>query len=400
MKGSSAFFNMHLKEYRTATEITALFTFCAYLFYPVLGPYVKGLGLSEMQIGFMFALFPLTLIFASSFFGTLSDSVGRRKIIIFGIISEILGLVMYLSGIWYLVILGRFFEAVAFAAVIFVGLARIHDSLDEKTRGKYSGISLTLMYVGRLVAPVLGGLIADYWFVKGPFIFSAFALLMMLWLVSLHEKIGIGHRFTRSDFNLFEKVRTFLSYRGLFGMGILGIVMHASLPLSLVFIPIFITEHFGLPFRFVGYSLFAMEFFMFFQFVVGRLCDRFDSAKLTLLGVVIYGAGFVLLSFAASYWVFVGVMLLIGIGGAFWNVSALSFMSDVGEGIRREGLVIGTYVSIAKIGAFLSFVFGGIVIQRFGVQALMFSIGIMIIAGAIAASFFMIHKPAKKVVKR
>lgn len=389
---------MHLKEYRTATEVTALFTFCAYLFYPVLGPYVRSLGISESRIGFMFALFPLTLIFASSFLGRLSDVVGRRKVIILGILAELLGLVMYLSGVGYLVVLGRLLEAVAFASVVFVGIARIQDSLDEKTRGRYSGISLSLMHVGKLIAPVLGGFIADYWFIKGPFLFSAFALLIMLWLVSLHEGFSLNHRLTRSDFNLFGGARTFFSYRGLFGVGILGIVMHASLPLTLVFIPIFISEHFGLPYRFIGYALFAMGFFMLFQFFVGKLGDRIGTDKLVVFGVVVYGAGLILLYFAPSYRSFLLIMLLMGLGNAFWNVSVLSFMSELGEGLKKEGLVVGTYVSVAKVGAFLSFVFGGIVIQQFGFRALALAVGIMIIAGAFAASFFIIRKPARKVV--
>jgi len=387
---------MHLKEYIQATEITALFSFCAYLFYPILGPYAKTLGLTEFQIGLMFAIFPLTLILSSSISGSLSDSIGRKKVIMYGIIVELVAIICYLLGTPFLMLIARFLEALAFASVIFVGLARIQDSLDEKTRGKYSGIALTLFQIGKIIAPVLGGLIADYWFIKGPFLFSAFGLLIMLWLVALHEKMSFGHHFTRSEFNMFRNVKAFFSYRGLRGLGLLGIVMHASIPLTLVFIPIYITEGFGLSYQYIGYALLAMEFFMLFQWAVGKLADRFDKAKITLAGCLVFGVGMLILSLAPGYGHFIAVMLFIGIGASFWNVGCWSYMSEIGTRIRREGLVVGTYFSVAKVGSFLSFIFGGMVVHYMGVKYLMVIVGVLILVGTFTASFFMLTQPHKK----
>ncbi len=387
----------HLKEYRQATELTSLFMFCIYLFVPVLAPYIKSMGFSDFHIGLIFAIFPLTLILSSGFFGTLSDSIGRKKVIMFGILFQIIAIVFYLIGSVYLVILARVLEAMAFAAVVFVGMARIQDSLDSKSRGKYSGTTMSLMYVGKTIAPVIGGLIADYWFIKGPFLFSAFALLLVLWIVAIHERFTIGRTISRSEFNIVKGMRNFLKFRAMKGMAILGVMMHASLPLTVVFIPIYIVEHFGLSYSYVGIAIFAMEFFMLFQFIAGSLCDRFNKAKLTLLGVAIFGICLLLLSLAPSYYWLLTIMLIMGIGGALWNVAAFSFMSDIGEGIHKEGFVVGTYASIAKIGELLSFILGGLIVQYFGIKYLMIIIGIFLLVGVFAASFFMFDK---KNVKR
>ncbi|MBW2996923.1 MFS transporter [Candidatus Woesearchaeota archaeon] len=388
----------HLKEYRQATEITALFLFCISLFHPILGPYAKSLGLTEFQIGLMFALFPLTLILTCSTFGSLSDSIGRKKIIILGIIMQIAGIILYLIGKPYLIIIARFLEALAFGAVVFVGLAKIQDNLRSKTRGKYSGITLSIMHIGTLIAPVAGGFLADYWFIKAPFIFSMLALLLMLWLISIHESLNLNHKFTRSDFNIFEKVRMFFSNKHLRGMGVLGIVMHASVPLIYIFIPIYIVDHFGLSYRYVGYALFAMHIFMLFQFFIGSLCDRLSKAKLMLFGVVTFGIFMFFLAWAPTYWFFILGMFLLGISLAFWNVAAWSFMADIGAKMKREGFVIGTYISVAKIGSFFSFIFGGMLAQYYGVPVLMAVIGALVIVGAIAAAFFVIgnHKKGRK----
>lgn len=390
---------MHLKEYRHATEITALFMFCIYLFHPILAPYIKSIGFSDFQIGLLFALFPLTLIVSAANFGVLSDSIGRKKIMILGIIFEIVGIVFYLVGIWYLIIIARFLEALAFAAVVFVGLARVQDNIESKSRGKYSGIALTTIQLSKLFAPVMGGFLADYLFTKAPFLLAAVSLLLTLWIVALHESLNMNHRFTRSDLNFAEKIRAFFSYRGLKGMGILGIVMHASVPVTYVFMPIYIVEHFGLTYSFVGYAIFAMEVFMVFQFLIGPLNDRFSKAKLTLFGACTFGVSMLLLSWAPNYWSFVAVLLLAGFGLAFWNVSAWSFMADIGAGIRKEGFVMGTYISVAKIGDFVSTLAGGLVVQMLGVKYLMFSVGTIILLGAVSASFFMLSRPEHKTVK-
>ncbi|MFC1741336.1 MFS transporter [Nanoarchaeota archaeon] len=382
----------NLKEYRQATEITAFFMFSVFLVHPVLAPYMKLIGLSNFQTSLLFALFPLTMIFTSAIFGSLSDSIGRKKIIMFGILLEVVGMTLYIVGTPYLALVGRFLEALAFVAVTIVGLAKVQDALDTKTRGKYSGISLTIMQVGKMVAPVIGGFLADYWFVKAPFIFSMFSLMLMLWLISIHETMDVNHRFSRSEFNLLEKMRMFFSDRRLKGMGILGMVMHASIPITLVVIPIYITETLSMQYRFVGYAFFAMQFFLLFQFYAGKLCDRFNKAKLVLLGVFIYGASIIFLAFTPNYTSLVAVLLVAGIGSAFWNVAAWSLMSDIGESAHKEGFVIGTYMSVAKIGSFLSFVGGGFIMKYFSADVFMLLVGSMILAGGVVASFFMFDK--------
>jgi len=102
---------INLKEYRQATEITSFFMFSVFLMHPVLAPYIKILGFSDFHASLMFALFPLTMIFASTFFGSLSDSIGRKTVMIFGIILQIIAVMLYLMGIPALIILARFLEA-------------------------------------------------------------------------------------------------------------------------------------------------------------------------------------------------------------------------------------------------------------------------------------------------
>jgi len=80
-------------------------------------------------------------------------------------------------------------------------------------------MALTLMQIGKTVAPVVGGLLADYWFIKAPFIFSMFSLMILLWLVAIREPLKVNHKFSRSDFDFIDKIKLFLADRRLRGLG-------------------------------------------------------------------------------------------------------------------------------------------------------------------------------------
>jgi MFS family permease len=390
----------HVDGYLHSTELTAFFMFCVFLFNPVLAPYVKSLGFSDFQVGLLYALFSFTMLITSATFGSLSDVIGRKKVMIAGIMVQVVAIALYLSGLWYLVIVARFLEALAYSAVVIVGLAGLQDSLESKTRGKYSGFALSIMHVGKLIAPVIGGFLADYMFVRAPFLLSMFALLVMLWLVSMRESLVVKHKFSASDFNFFDKVRMFFSDPRLRGMGILGIVMNATSPITSVFIPIYIVESFGLPYRYVGYAFFALEFFMLFQFAAGMLCDRVSQPWLIIIGALVIGVSFIVLAFMHSYVFFFIMLLCVGAGIALWNVSAWAFMSGIAAETGRQGFVMGTYASIAMVGPLISFLFGGAIVQWFGIQVLMWIISFVIIVGCIAASFFIFRRPAKAVSRR
>ena len=55
--------------------------------------------------------------------------------------------------------------------------------------------------------------------------------------------------------------------------------------------------------------------------------------------------------FTNSYFGLLVLLFIHGTGGGMWNVSAWSLMSSIGERINKEGQIVTSYVSVAKIGA-------------------------------------------------
>ncbi|HDD72556.1 MAG TPA: MFS transporter [Candidatus Aenigmarchaeota archaeon] len=379
---------MHYREYVRFTRIGVFFSFVAFLTTPVLSPYIKSLGFDDIQLSLIFSLFSLSIIIFSPMIGRVSDMIGRRRVILFGLIMEILAMVFYIIGdFWVVIAAARILNAVGYITVILIVLTKIEDSLDGKTRGRYTGWSLSLENASKIIAPIIGGLIADILFVTAPFYLSIL-LLTLLAVYFIRSKPRRRTRIRRDIFNVIAELREFLSDRKLKGMAILGIVCHASVPAVNLFLPLLIMEKFGLTYSFVGIAYFFLGFFNLFQFYFGRLCDTAGRSRVLLAGTLIYGIGLLLVSVSQSYPVLLIVLLFNGIGGSMWNISAWCLMSDIGEGMKKEGQILMSYASIAKTGTFVSFLISGFIVMLFGIEELFFLNGLLVLVGTLLAVRF------------
>ncbi|MCK4551220.1 MAG: MFS transporter, partial [Candidatus Aenigmarchaeota archaeon] len=273
-------------------------------------------------------------------------------------------------------------DAIAATTVMMAALSKIEDTLSNSVRGKYAGISLSVEYLGRLFGPVLGGLLADRMFVQAPFLTAAVILLGLLILIpkkNLRKK-----RISKKELDLVGDIKEFLSYRKLKGMAILGTVMHATFPAFTIFLPLLIVETMGLSYTYAGYAYLALGATHILQFVFGKWADK-KAYVFVLLGTLVSGIFTGLVFLSESYIALIFALFFIGLGNSAWNVSAWTLMSDIGEKEGIEGTTIGSYVSIAKIGAFVSFLASGFVVQAWGINALFLVNGVIIVLGSILA---------------
>jgi len=379
---------MHFNEYLRFTEISVFFIFSVYLFNPILSPYIKSLGFSDLQISLIFSLLPISIIIFSPIVGSLSDSIGRKKVILLGIFLEIIAVLLYIYGSsWIMIGTAKILDAVGVTIVTLITLAKIEDSLDNRERGKYTGWSLSARYLGNLIGPVVGAVVASMFFIRAPF-FISLGILFILFLYVL-QKEKDRKRLIKKSLNPVKDIKDFLSFKKLRGMGILGIVMHATNPAMQVFLPLFIIEELGLNISYVGYAYFFMGIMHLLQFKFGKLSDRYGVWKVLLMGCIISASGMALLPFTHSFLLLAAALLFMGTGNSMWNVSAWSLMSRIGESAKEEGKIVTSYVSIAKIGAFLSFILSGFFVTYFGIKPLFLVNGIIVLIGVFASYFFL-----------
>ncbi|UCD04014.1 MAG: MFS transporter [Candidatus Woesearchaeota archaeon] len=379
---------MHYKDYLRVTGIGTYFLSTVYLLQPVLAPYIESFGFNPIQLSLFFSVFPLALIFSSVYFGKLSDQVGRKRVIIIGFALEIVAIFFYMVGTpWIFIVLGRIFDAVAIGCVQLIVIARISDLVDDTKRGKFTGWSLSMNSVGILVAPLVGGIIADRFFVKAPFILAIFLLLILV--LFFYKESSHTIKIKRQRIHILQELRNFISARELKGMAILGITAHFANSAELVFLPLLIIQKYNLTYSYIGFAMFVFGITHLLQGVFGNLSDTYGANRTVLIGIALRIGGLFFVATAGSYPLLILILGIIGTGGAMWNVSAWSLMSTVGEKMKREGSVVGSYISIAKIGAFFGFIVSGVIVQFLNIETLFKIMSVIGIIGTLLASTYL-----------
>jgi len=122
--------------------------------------YVQLLGVSVAYIGFFTAAFTAANATLSQKFGSLSDRIGRKRLIQAGLLADVvLGALTGIIWNWGLLLVIRVLNGVATAAVAAPAEASLVDQVPEDRKGEALGFYLTLSMVGFNMGPVFGGAI-------------------------------------------------------------------------------------------------------------------------------------------------------------------------------------------------------------------------------------------------
>jgi DHA1 family multidrug resistance protein-like MFS transporter len=152
---------------------------------PVFPFLIDKLGASGSALGILVATAALTEFLFGPIWGSISDRVGRKPILMIGMFG--FALAMFLFGIadriWML-ILFRALSGVLSSATISTTMAYIGDSTSEKSRGGGMGILGAVGGAGTVIGPGIGGLLAGD-SLTTPFFVSALMALLSLLLVAL-----------------------------------------------------------------------------------------------------------------------------------------------------------------------------------------------------------------------
>ncbi len=372
-------------EILIATLVSTLFGFLYYLFFPLLSLYFTELGIGEEMLGIIFAFFPLVIIIVSPVVGMLSDDVGRKRIIYFGILAQLLGVILYL---WppslASIIIARVLAGIAWSMVGLITLAKVEDKLKHQERGSKAGVFLSFTEAGALVGSLVGPFLAGIFFIRFPFLISAIGLaLLLIWLVlwrSHHKPI-----IKKQDFNPLCALKKFWKEKKLRAMAFIGISMHTRIPVMSIFVPLLVIE-FGAGYKEVG-ILFALRGVMaLLQGVAGKIVDKKGSRNIVIISVIVASILFILAGFTRSYIALLIVLVAEGLALAFWNISAWTFMSEIGERKKMEGMVLGSYNSLARFGYLIFSIISGFIAVAFGTGSLFIIVGIIALVTVLAFS--------------
>ena len=123
---------------------------------PHLNYYAQEMGATSFQIGLLIATYPIVQLFVSPFFGRWSDRIGRRPVILFGLVSNTLALLGFgLSQTLWQLFIARAIWGLASAISVTI-TAYVADTTDEEHRGTGMGLIGAAVGLGFILGPALG----------------------------------------------------------------------------------------------------------------------------------------------------------------------------------------------------------------------------------------------------
>lgn len=166
---------------------------------PIMPFYVESLGASGSALGMLMAVYGLMQFIFAPIWGQISDRVGRRNIILVGVLGNALAQFLFgLSTQIWMLFAARALAGILSSATLPTAMAYISDSTEEHDRGAGMGAVGAAMGIGMVLGPGLGGWLAGYSLSLPYFLAGALSLvaLVIIFFV-LPESLPVERRETQ-----------------------------------------------------------------------------------------------------------------------------------------------------------------------------------------------------------
>ena len=332
---------------------------------PLLPFYAQTFGASPLIIGLLFASFSLAQLIATPALGALSDSWGRRPVLIFSLLGTVVSFVMLaLAHTLTLLFIARIVDGLS-GGNITTARAYIADVTEPHERAKAYGFLGAAFGMGFIVGPGLAGLFATISY-TAPIWAAAFITLIataMAWFW-LPETVHRGDGETVSPWRALPEVFSRPRLRPLL---IADFMYWCSFSVCNTTFALFASRRFGFDVVHTGYVLAAFGFLGVIVQVgmVAPIVRMIGVLRTLLLGLVIAATGWGLVAASYSVALFLLALIPAGIGVGLCNASLITLVSHSASK-EEQGKVQGAAGALESLGRTIGPVWGNGALQKFG----------------------------------
>ncbi|MDB3976527.1 MFS transporter [Gammaproteobacteria bacterium] len=325
-------------------------------------PIARDLGLNEIQIGSIFASSALAWMILSPVWGSLSDSVGRKKIVIIGLLGFAISLILFsftislgqkelLTGslLFFLLVAARLLNGMFGSATRPSSGAWVADitSIDSRSRAFArldSGFSM-----GRILGPAIAGLLLLVSYTAPFFFFAAGAFIVIIFVLFQQSPPKAITRESVKKLSMFDsRVWPFLIVSAVFGICNASLVQTSSFFFQDVIMPS--SENY-IAFASVGFMLSALGV------LNGQLlvADRLQTSPGTLikLGIILNFLSLFGYAFSSSLVQVYICLFFYGLGGGMLGPGISSSLS-LSVGKEYQGTAGGFLGMVIPVGHVVS----------------------------------------------
>ncbi|UTZ41146.1 MFS transporter [Vibrio campbellii] len=202
-------------EYKRITLSLALGSFLVfsnlYLLQPMLPSFAAHFQISETQVNWLFAATTLALSFSLVPMAVLSESIGRKPVMMFGLFSiPAISALMLLGDSFLFLVVCRALIGVALAAFAAVAVAYMAEELDKHAFSMAIGTYIAANSLGGIAGRISGGLLADNFSIDVAI--EVMMLFTLIGVVSVHYLLPKQKNFSPSSSSLRHHNRAIIGH--------------------------------------------------------------------------------------------------------------------------------------------------------------------------------------------
>jgi len=271
------------------------------------------------QAGIVLGFFSIFGMLGSMIGGALTDKLGRRSLILFGLVFSALstlslGLVNQFWMLFPLAVLTGLLSDISHPA----HQAMIADILPEKQRAEGFGILRVVANISWIIGPTVGGFIANrsylYLFIIDAVISCFVAGLFYLFIPETKPEIATETE-TQSVLETFAGYGIVLKDLAFVAFIIAGMMMLLAYQQMYSTLSVYLRDNHGINPQGYGFLMTSSAItVILFQFWVTRRIKHRPPFLMMALGSLFYMVGFGLFGFVAAYWLFALNIVIVTIG--------------------------------------------------------------------------------------
>jgi MFS family permease len=308
--------------------------------------FVESIAGSLTSYGIIIGIFSVSQSLLQYPYAAISDKLGRRKIVLFGMLIYLLGtfLCFTAQNVIQLIIYRAIQGAGAYTSIL---QAIIGDIYKKDQHSKGMGSYSIYMNVGYFLGFIIGGYIASFLGFRSIFLIQGllicFSIVFIFFALKKNEKSEtIEDKNKNMDFNL-KSIKILLKERQYLYTLVINSVrwfLFGFITAYLIWVLQDSIIGFGLSEVISSYIMLAIiAIYVVFIFISSKLLIRFGSRKIMMIGqliVMAIGIIFFFRDFALILPVFLIVSSILGIGIALFDPAGMSLLLEVIEDINPD----------------------------------------------------------------
>jgi MFS transporter, DHA1 family, multidrug resistance protein len=325
---------------------------------PVLPFYAVEIGASPTELGLLMAVYSLMQLLFAPMWGRISDRIGRKPVMIIGIIGLAISFfMMAVSTKLWMLFAARIIGGFLSSANMPTTMAYVADITTPENRGKGMGIIGAAIGLGFVFGPAIGGVFSKT-SLSMPFYIAGISSLLTLLLIifRLKESLSLDERqkLAVNKTSLWENFGGSLSM-----LYILQLFISLSLSGLEATFALFAAEKAGMDAVQMGYVFMIMGLAGAFVQggLMGRLTKQFGEGLVIQGGIIISAIGFALILLVDDFTTATVYLTIFGIGNGVIRPSISSLLTKLSP--AGHGSATGLLSSFDSFGRIVGPPLGG-----------------------------------------